>query len=523
VEHFADRTFTDLLDAVPDAIVCTDGTGRIVLANAQAGRLFGYRRDELAGQPVEICVPDLDPARRAAVHASPQSQPDGPVHDLRARRRDGSTFSAEVSVTVLRTDYGTLVIAAVRDVSQRLAAEADRARIERRLDQSRRLECLSELAGEVAHDFSTMLGVIINYTSILREEMAGRLPADQAQSFQAPLNQIQEAGQRAAGRTHQLLAFARQETGQPRALNLNELVSQVHKLLLRTLGEHVELVTDLALGLSPVLADPRQVEEVLLNLSANACDAMPAGGRLTIQTANLYAEEPVPGATAALPAGQYVMLKVSDTGAGIPQEMIDRVIEPFVTTKPEGQGTGLGLATVYGIVSQAGGRLEITSEPGLGTVVTALLPATTSQPAAAHVPAARPPHRRGAGQTVLVVEDEPALREVTRRILTRNGYEVLTAADGAQALRLCTEHPSAIHALLTDVVMPHMPGRELADKVKRRRPRIQVLFMSGYSPAHLHAQGVLEPGAHLVEKPFDQPTLLARLHGLLTVSPAGKD
>jgi hypothetical protein len=522
VEHFADRTFTDLLDALPDAIVCAEGPGRIVLANEQAERLFGYRRDELTGQPVEILVPDLDTAGRAAFHASPQPQPTGLVTDLRARRKDGSTFPAEVSVTVLRTDYGTLVIAAVRDMSPRLAAEADRVRVERRLVQSRRLEGLSELAGGVAHDFAAMLGVITNYASILREEMDGRLPTEQAQSFQAPLNQIQEAGQRATGLTHQLLAFARQETGQPRALNLNELVSKVHTLLLRTVGEQVELVTDLALGLIPVLADPRQIEEVLLNLSVNARDAMPAGGRLTIQTANLYAEEPALGAVAALPAGQYVMLKVSDTGAGIPKDMIERVIEPFVTTKPEGQGAGLGLATVYGIVSQAGGRLEISSEPGIGTVVTALLPATITEAGPAEVPAARPP-RGSVGQTVLVVEDEPALREVTRRILTRNGFDVLTAADGAQALRLCTDHPSPIHVLLTDVVMPHMPGKELADKVRSRRPRIQVLFMSGYSPGHLRAQGVLEPGAHLVEKPFDQPTLLARLHDLLAASPASRD
>ena len=272
----------------------------------------------------------------------------------------------------------------------------------------------------------------------------------------------------AAELTHQLLAFARQEMVQPRALNINDAVLSVEQLLIRTLGEHVELITDLAADLRPVLADPGQIEQVLVNLAVNARDAMPQGGKLIIRTASTSTDDTA--SQGELPPGRYVALKVSDTGTGIAKDVLDRVFEPFFTTKPKGEGTGLGLATVYGIITQAGGHVWIYSEPGLGTSLTALLPITEQDIALASPPPAEPPH--GHGQTVLVVEDAPAMREVTRRILDRSGYHVVAAASGHEALDVLAGQLEHIDVLLTDVIMPRMQGKELADKVRVMQPAV---------------------------------------------------
>ena len=274
-------------------------------------------------------------------------------------------------------------------------------------------------------------------------------------------------------------------------LDLNEVVTSVEQLLIRTLGEHVELISDLAEDLESVVADPGQIEQVLINLAVNARDAMPGGGKLIIQTTNTDLDQPAAG-QARLAPGRYVVVKVSDTGTGIPKDVADRVFEPFFSTKPKGEGTGLGLATVYGIITQASGNVRIYSEPGLGTVFTILLPVTAQ---AAAVPAQRGQPQHGHGETVLVVEDEPAMREVTRRILERNGYHVTAAASGHDALQVVTGQLEHIDLLLTDVVMPRMQGRELADKIRVLRPGIRVAFMSGYTQGLLSQQRVLNPAS----------------------------
>jgi hypothetical protein len=365
----------------------------------------------------------------------------------------------------------------------------------------------------VAHDFNNLLGVIANYAAFAGEEVASQLPDGRGQAVRDDIGQVQQAAERAAGLTHQLLAFARQEVIQPRVLNINDVVDSVEQLLIRTLGEHVELITDLAGDLHPVLADPGQIEQVLVNLAVNARDAMPGGGKLTIQTANTIIDDTA-ASQAELPAGRYAAVKVSDTGTGIPQDVLDRVFEPFFSTKPKGEGTGLGLATVYGIITQAGGHVRIYSEPGIGTILTALLPLTGHNPAAATPRPAR--LQRGHGQTVLVVEDEAAMREVTRRILDRNGYRVVVAASGHDALKMLAHQPERIDVLLTDVIMPHMQGKELAGKISVLQPAARVIFMSGYTQGLLGGQGVLEPGIHLIEKPFSEATLLTKLHEVLT-------
>jgi two-component system cell cycle sensor histidine kinase/response regulator CckA len=525
----AGTRFRGLIEAAPDAVVCVDASGRIVLVNAQTERLFGYGREELVGQPVEILVPEATrashPAHRAAYVADPQSRPMGAGLDLTGRRRDGSTFPVEISLSAIDTGEGILVSAAVRDVTERrelqaererLKTQAERDRLERQLHQSQRLESLGQLAGGVAHDFNNLLAVISNYAAFVREEIASKAPEGEWQSVREDIGQIERAAERAAGLTHQLLAFARRDVVHPRALNLNQVIEGVQQLLVRTLGEHVELSTDLAAGLRPVLADPGQIEQVLVNLAVNARDAMPAGGRLIIATAGTSLDANDASSRVGLTPGRYISLKVSDTGTGMPQAVIDRAFEPFFTTKAKGEGTGLGLATVYGIITQAGGYVQIYSEPGLGTAFTILLP-ETSRPFQGSALVPPQAARGGTGETVLVVEDEAAVRELTRRILAGHGYKVITAVNGLDAIEIATRHPGHIDVLLTDVVMPQMLGREAAERIRALCPTVLVLFMSGYSHGVLDTQGVLEPGVNLIEKPFTEASLLAKLREVLSV------
>jgi hypothetical protein len=402
----------------------------------------------------------------------------------------------------------TVVIRALREVEQR----AERARLEAQLYQAQRLESLGQLAGGVAHDFNNLLGIISNHTSFVSEELAKEPAQIHWQVVREDLAQVETAVQRAVGLTRQLLTFGRREVLQPRVLNINGVVTDAEDLLVSTLGEHVELAAVLAGDLGPVLADPGQVEQLLVNLAVNARDAMPTGGTLTIETANTHLDEAGAAGQASLRPGDYVSVKVSDTGTGIPKEVIGRVFEPFFTTKPPGAGTGLGLATVHGIVTQAGGAVRIESEPGQGTTVTALWPVTDRVAAPAR-PLGREP-AGGAGKIVLLVEDEPAVREVTRRVLERSGYQVLTAASGHEAVKIAGR-PGQIDLLLTDVIMPKMLGREVADRVRALQPGIGVLFMSGYAQGLLSAQGVLEPGLCLIEKPFSATSLAAKLNEVL--------
>lgn len=525
--QFVDDLFAGLMEAAPDAMVCVDADGRIAAVNAQAELLFDYPRKELVGQPVEVLVPDQSrtdhPGHRERYLADPRPRPMGAGMELAGRRRDGSTFPAEISLSVIGTDTGMLALAAVRDVTGRLEAQAERERLltqaerdrlERKLHQSQRLESLGQLAGGVAHDFNNLLGVISSYAAFAAKGVARQDPDGQWQSISDDIEQVQLAAKRAADLTRQLLTFARQDIVQPRTLSLSDTVTGVEQLLLRTLGEHIELIVDLAEDLPLVLADRGQVEQVLVNLAVNARDAMPGGGKLTIQTVAEQIDEVAAAQNGPSP-GPYVTLAVSDTGCGIPPQLLDRVFEPFFTTKPQGEGTGLGLSTVYGIMTRAGGTVRIYSEPDVGTTVRAYLPVTAgnAEPTASAQP--------GTGQVILVVEDEPALREVTRRTLAENGYQVITAASGADALSVLTTRVEHVDLLLTDVIMPNMQGKELAAKVLALHPDTPVVFMSGYTQGLLGTQGVAEPGIHLIEKPFSEASLLTKLHQVLREPPAG--
>jgi CheY-like chemotaxis protein len=327
------------------------------------------------------------------------------------------------------------------------------------------------------------------------------------------MERIERAGQSAAHLTHQLLAFARREVIQPKSLDVNSVVGEMGPMLRRTLGEHIEVEIHLGAGVSPVLFDPGQLEQVLMNLVVNARDAMPDGGRLTIETSNVDVDEAFASGRPGLQPGRFVQLRITDTGIGMDKQTLDRAFEPFFTTKAKGHGTGLGLATIYGVVHQGGGYVGIYSEVGVGTRITSLLPATDEAPAQ---PVAMGTERSGRGvETVLVVEDAEDLREVVARVLSRNGYTVILASDGADALEVARRHTGEIHLLLSDVVMPKLQGPELSKRLSAERPGIRVLFMSGYPQPLLGPSSELPPDVVLIEKPFNETGLLAGVRQVL--------
>jgi PAS domain S-box-containing protein len=492
-----------VLDATPDALLGVDVNSRVVLVNREAERLFGLRRFQLVELPVERLLPDGLP--RPTIFAN---DPAAATRERTAIREDGTKVPVEISLSALRTDDGPLIVVAIRDVTeqQRLREEAEKERLEARMQRTQRLESLGQLAGGVAHDFNNLLAVILNYAAFIIEDGAGT-------PFAADAEQIARAGRRGSELTHQLLAFARREVIRPRPLDVNAVVREVQQMLSRSIGEHIALGTHLALTVPPVMADPGQLEQVLVNLAVNARDAMPSGGQLTIDTNVVDVDGDHAAVRGGLAPGRYVRLRVSDTGTGMPKDVVDRAFDPFFTTKPSGEGTGLGLATVYGIVTQAGGTVHIYSEPGLGTTISVLLPATSEQPTE-QAEWAADRDLRGQGQTVLVVEDEAALRQVTSRILRRGGYTVLVAEDGPDALRIAGEHPEPIDVLVTDVIMPGMLGKEVAQRVTGIRPQIKVLYMSGYAQPVLASHGTLDPDVYLLEKPFTSIELLAAVQDL---------
>ena len=392
-------------------------------------------------------------------------------------------------------------------IKERLQAQAERERLENRLHQAQRLESLGQLAGGVAHDFNNLLAVILTCATFVSEATAGN------ESVRADVDQIKAAAERAARLTRQLLIFGRRDKANIEILDLGAVVTDIHGLLSRTIGEDVTLVVRTTEDLPAIRADRGQMEQVMVNLAVNARDAMPDGGTLTIRLGTAMLDEDYARLHPQITPGHYVELSVSDTGVGMPPEIVSRIFEPFFTTKTKDKGTGLGLATVHGIVAGSGGSLSVYSEPGMGTTFRAFFP-----PAHEHaVPPAETPAAeaiKGRGETVLVVEDEPAVRQITARILRRNGYLVLEAASGAEALTLAADHH--FDMLLTDLVMPQVSGPELAQRIQQMHPGIPMLFMSGYSQDVLGPRGALDTDAPLIQKPFAAPELLKTIRGLLS-------
>jgi hypothetical protein len=491
-----------LFDAHPNPMWVYDPASLAFLAvNQAAVRLYGYSKDEFRGMTVrEIHPPEDAPMLLERLERSRDdlSRLDGLwTH----RRKDGSGLDVEVVSSDIEFDRGAARLVMATDVS-------DRRKLEAQLAQAQKMEAMGRLAGGVAHDFNNLLGVITGYSELLERSRQ----VDGA--GQKRLEQIQKAAHRAAALTRQLLAFSRKEVIQPRVLDLNEVVGDVERMLRRLIGEDVVLVTKLGRDLGRVLADRSQVDQILMNLAINARDAMPDGGNLWIETSNARLDASYLRTHADVRPGSYVMLAVSDTGHGMDQETLSHVFEPFFTTKGEGKGTGLGLATVFGIAKQSGGHVSVYSEPGRGTTFRVYLPIAEAReaPVSAPVEPSAPP---GGSETVLLVEDSDSLRPMIREVLAASGYEVLDSADPVEAAGRARAHPGSLDLVLTDVIMPGMSGPDLVKVVRAARPSVRVLFMSGYTNDAIGRQGVLDPGVHLLQKPFTTEALLVSVRTAL--------
>ena len=520
----AEAKFRALLEAAPDAMVGVDDTGSIQFVNVQAERLFGFDRSELLGQPVEILVPEetrhVHPHHRNKYFEHPTTRPMGAGLQLSARRKDGSEFPVDIALSSLDLGDEVIVTAAVRDISDRMREARERERLEVQSRQSR-LESIGQLAGGIAHDFNNLLAGILSYASLVQAsvEALNEVVDDEHKdpTVVHDVEQIMEAAQRASALTHQLLLFGRKEIVQSQVLDLNQIVSGMEDLLRRTIGEHIRLTHKLDDRIPPIQMDAGHVEQILMNLVVNARDAMTPGGHLSVETSVATLDEEYARSHDVAP-GEYVSLVVSDTGSGMPPDVVARVFEPYFSTKAREEGSGLGLATVYGIVAQFGGHIAVYSEVGMGTTMRAYFPLARLGPGKGDQVSERVPAKPVSGGTILLVEDEELVREPSARVLSLAGYDVLVAVDPKEALALTDRHSEEIHLLLTDVVMPGMSGKMLAKRLKATRPNMMVLFMSGYSQDVMTLQGVLDPDVMLLQKPFAMQELLQLVATILNVS-----
>ena len=497
----SERRFRALIENASDAIALVHADGTIGYLSPATARVIGYDAGDLTGHKALDLVHQSD-LEAVAARLEECARAPGSVVSVQAqvRHKDDSWRQLEGRLTNLLQDASVgAIVANYRDVTEE-------KRLEAQLQQAQRLESIGRLAGGIAHDFNNLLTAILGYTELLE------LGTGRARDVEA-LGEIRRAGERARELTQQLLTFARQQMVAPRALSLNDLVETTGRLVSRLLGDQIAVAMCLGQGLWDVEADPVQVEQVLLNLAINARDAMPDGGRLTVETRNAVLTAEDAASHPDVSPGSYVLLAVSDTGTGIPPEALSSIFEPFFTTKPVGQGTGLGLATVYGVVRRAGGHVRVHSEMGRGTTFELYFPRSTTQRRAEAIPPPATP--QGGGETVLLVEDDDGVRTLTARVLEQAGYRVLVAANGAEALSLADETEHAIDLLLTDVVMPGMSGRQVAEALAASSPSTKVLYASGYTRNSIGRQGVLEPDVHFLAKPFAPSLLLATVRGVL--------
>lgn len=499
--------FRRLADSGLIGIIMADTSGNIVDANDTFLAMVGHDRGELRSGAlnwVEMTPPEWRHLDRAAIEELAKTGA-AKAWEKEYLRKDGSRVPVVVGVALVEPDLG---VCFVLDLSARRRAEEALSRAEERLRQSQKMEAIGTLAGSIAHDFNNLLSVILGYAESLIEDLP---PGD---PVRADLEQIDRAGKRAEDLTRQLLAFSRRQILQPKVLNLNLAISDMARMLERIIGEDIELSFLPAAQLGAVYVDPGQIEQVLLNLVVNARDAMPRGGKLTIETSEreldpLY----LSSERLSLPPGRYVVLRVTDTGRGMDSATQGRIFEPFFSTKGPGKGTGLGLSTVHGIVHQSGGHVRVESEPGTGTTFEVYLPRhePSSQPPEREIPAAS---LRGS-ETILLVEDEEQVRQLLVTILRRHGYHVLPAPTAADALLIGELHEGPIHLLLTDVVMPRTGGRELWQRLAPLRPDLKVLFMSGYTDDAIFRHGVQSSQLDFIQKPASPSALLAKVRAVL--------
>jgi two-component system cell cycle sensor histidine kinase/response regulator CckA len=495
-----EKQYRNLVETSNDLIWAVDAEGRWTFINRGAAqRIYGYEPEEMIGRPFtdfmteEQARNDLEEFARVK-RGQPCFQ-----YETEHYRKDGQPIYLSFNAIALRDEKGN-----VAGTTGTACDITDRKRLEERMRQAQKMEAVGRLAGGVAHDFNNLLTAITGYTELL---LRGLRPTDPLYRDAAA---VKKAADQATALTHQLLAFGRKQVLAPKVLDLNTSVAAMSEVLLRLIGAHIELLTDLAPDLGLVRADPGQLQQVLLNLAVNARDAMPHGGRLTLSTANVALPAGGRGATEEPAPGPYVRLTVSDTGVGMSDEVRACLFEPFFTTKELGKGTGLGLSTVYGIVKQSGGHVEVVSAPGQGTTFHVYLP-RVADAVALPEKAVLPPRPMGSRETVLLAEDEPLLRALFASILRHQGYAVREAANGVEALELCAGRGEKIDLLVTDIVMPQMNGWHLAERLLAEQPGMKVLFISGHTENH----GAQAAARAFLQKPFDADTLARKVREVL--------
>jgi PAS domain S-box-containing protein len=498
----SEQRLAAIFEASRDGIVVEENE-RIVYANPSCAQLYGYDNPtELVGRHLSVI---LAPEDRERVLEYDRRRLRGElvpsIYEFKGKRKDGTAIDLEASASTFTIAGRPHIITVVRNIAERKLLEAQ-------LRQSQKMEAVGRLAGGIAHDFNNLLGVVIGYSEILMERLGPGSP------LHKKAEEIKKAGCCAASLTKQLLAFSRKQVLELRIVNLNAAIAAMDDMLRRMIGEDIELVTVSHPALGRVKADQSQIEQVILNLAVNSRDAMPEGGKLTIETANVELDEAYVRCHSFVPVGRYVMLAVSDTGVGMDAETQSHIFEPFFTTKETGKGTGLGLPTVYGIIQQSGGYIWVYSEPGQGTTFKIYLPRVEE---AVEAPGLSEAHATapGGSETVLLVEDAEPLRRIARELLEASGYAVLEARDGAEAIQIGEQHQEPIHLLVTDVVMPGMSGRELGERLAALRPEMKVLYVSGYTDDAIVRHRVLGSGLAFLQKPFTRDTLARKVREVL--------
>jgi PAS domain S-box-containing protein len=497
----SERRLRALIDNASEGIVLLGADGEIAYASPAATRAFGYRLDDVRGRPVTEFLHGDDVDLVTRLFRQVIERPELRTTDrARTRHRDGSWRTIEGTFTNLLNEPGVnAIVLHFRDVTESLA-------LQRRLSQAERLEAIGRLAGGVAHDFNNLLTAIVGHAELLRDV----LPA--GSEGLEDLAEIEKAATRATSLTQQLLAFSRRQVLQPQVLDLNQVVEGMRRMLDRLIGEDIHLVVRPGKGVGHVRADPAQMEQVLLNLVVNARDAMPRGGSVVIETANRDLDEWYARQHGAVGPGTYVLLTVTDTGHGMDRTTSEHIFEPFFTTRAK--GTGLGLATVYGVISQSGGNVTVDSEPGLGTTFAIFLPRVEA-PAESAQPARHAGERAQGTETILVVEDEPVVRDLAAKVLRQHGYTVLVAASGEEALLAAARHEGPLDLVLSDVVMPGMSGPQTWERLAGARAGLRVLFMSGYTDEAMHQHGLAEGAMPFLPKPFTPWSLTAKVREVL--------